>query len=86
MKLGSDVSSLTTTAANAAVQQNMTLQLAARSDSLTVNETAESAEVHVETASTQLGDVVTGKAMTIALGLSSRDFFAFGDAILGTRD
>src|SRR5262249_54153715 len=58
---------------NAAVQQNVTLQLAARSEAVTVTETAEDAQVHVETASTQLGDVVSGKAMT-EVALNGRSF------------
>jgi len=49
----------------------MTLQLAQRSEEVTVTET--SAEVHVETASTQLGEVVSGKAMT-AVALNGRSF------------
>src|SRR5271170_6097730 len=47
---------------NADVQQNMTLQLAEQTQEVTVSDTA--AEVHVETASTQMGDVVAGKTMT----------------------
>jgi hypothetical protein len=57
--------------ANAAIEQNMTLQLAQRSEEVTVTESAP--EVHVETASTQLGDVVSGKAMT-GVALNGRSF------------
>jgi len=57
--------------ANAAVEQNMTLELAQRSEEVTVLDTV--SEVHVETASTQLGDVVSGKQMT-AVSLNGRSF------------
>jgi hypothetical protein len=57
--------------ANAAIQQNMTLQVAERSEAVTVSET--SADVHVETATTQLGEVVSGKEMT-AVALNGRSF------------
>jgi hypothetical protein len=57
--------------ANAAIQQNMTLQVAEHSDAVTITETI--ADVHVETASTQLGEVVSGKAMT-AVALNGRSF------------
>src|SRR5580658_3963981 len=43
---------------NADIQQNMTLQLAQQTQELTVSDTAADVEVHVETASTQMGDVV----------------------------
>jgi hypothetical protein len=57
--------------ANAAIEQNMSLQLAQRSEEITVSETAN--DVHVETASTQLGDVVSGKEMTV-VALNGRSF------------
>ncbi|MBZ5603046.1 MAG: carboxypeptidase-like regulatory domain-containing protein [Acidobacteriia bacterium] len=57
--------------ANAAIAQDMTLQLAQRSEEITVRENA--TEVHVETASTQMGEVVSGKAMT-SVALNGRSF------------
>jgi hypothetical protein len=57
--------------ANAAIVQNMTLQVAERSEEVTVSDTV--SEVHVETASTQLGDVVASKQMT-AVALNGRSF------------
>src|ERR1700723_4503746 len=49
---------------NAVITQNMTLQLAEHTEQVTVSGTASDVEVHVETASTQMGDVVSGKTMT----------------------
>ena len=57
--------------ANAAIEQNVTLQLAHRSEEITVIDTA--SEVHVEAASTQLGEVVSGKQMT-SVALNGRSF------------
>jgi hypothetical protein len=57
--------------ANAAIEQNIALQLAERSEEITVSDTV--ADVHVETASTQLGDVVSGKEMTV-VALNGRSF------------
>src|SRR4029079_1465194 len=48
--------------ANAAIQMDLTLELAQRSEEVTVSDTVE--QIHVETVSTQLGDGVTGKQMT----------------------
>src|SRR5271170_7086990 len=47
--------------ANANIEQNMTLQVAQQTQELTVTGTADNVEVHVETASTQMGDVVAAK-------------------------
>jgi hypothetical protein len=57
--------------ANAAIDQNMTLQLGERSEQITVTDTA--SDVHVENASTQLGEVVSGKQIT-AVALNGRSF------------
>src|SRR5262249_11071460 len=57
--------------ANAAIVQNITLQVAKREDDVTVTDKA--ADVHVEVASTQLGQVVSGSAMT-AVALNGRSF------------
>ena len=57
--------------ANAEIEQNVILQLAQRSEEMTVTDTASA--VHVETASTQLGEVVSGKAMT-SVALNGRSF------------
>jgi hypothetical protein len=57
--------------ANAAIDQNMTLQLAQRSEEVTVSDAV--SDVHVETASTQLGEVVSGKQMT-EVALNGRSF------------
>jgi hypothetical protein len=57
--------------ANAAVDQSVALQLAQRSEEITVTETV--SEVHVEAASTQLGEVVSGKEMT-SVALNGRSF------------
>ncbi len=63
---------------NAAVKQAVTLQVAEQTQELTVSDTASDVEVHVETASTQMGDVVVGKTMTeVALnGRSYTDLLA----------
>ena len=57
--------------ANAAIEQNITLQLAERSEEVTVSDTV--SEIHVESASTQLGQVVSGREMT-AVALNGRSF------------
>src|SRR5216684_487646 len=57
--------------ANAAVEQSVALQVAQRSDEITVTDAA--SEVHVEAASTQMGEVVLGKDMT-AVALNGRSF------------
>ena len=57
--------------ANAAIEQNMTLELAQRSEEITVNDAV--SDVHVETASTQLGEVVSGRQMT-GVALNGRSF------------
>ncbi len=69
---------------NANVRQNITLQLAEQTQELTVSDTAADAEVHVETASTQMGDVVIGKTMTeVALnGRSYTDLLALQPGIV----
>src|SRR3984885_6134593 len=69
---------------NADIQQNMTLQVAQQTQELTVSDTAADVEVHVETASTQMGDVVVGKTMTeVALnGRSYTDLLALQPGIV----
>src|SRR4029079_10636177 len=57
--------------ANAAIQLDLTLELAQRPDEITVSDSAE--QIHVETVSTQLGDVVSGKQMT-TVALNGRSF------------
>ena len=57
--------------ANAAVEQDMMLDVAQRADEVTASDTV--SDVHVETASTQLGEVVSGKEMT-AVALNGRSF------------
>ena len=57
--------------ANAAIEQNIMLQVAERSEEVTVSDTI--SEVHVETASTQLGEVVSGREMT-EVALNGRSF------------
>ncbi len=71
---------------NADIQQNMKLQLAEQTQELTVSDTASDVEVHVETASTQMGDVVAGKTMTeVALnGRSFTDLLALQPGIVPT--
>ena len=59
--------------ANAAVEQNMALQLAQRIEGVTVTDTVSDVNVHVETASTQLGEVVSGRQMT-TVALNGRSF------------
>ena len=70
--------------ANAAIQLDLTLELAQRTEEVTVSDTAE--QIHVETVSTQLGDVVTGKQMTtVALnGRSFTDLLALQPGIVPT--
>jgi len=70
--------------ANAAIEQNMTLELAQRSEEVTVTDTL--SDVHVETASTQLGEVVSGREMTsVALnGRSFTDLLALQPGIVPT--
>ena len=58
---------------NAVIVQNLTLQIAEQSSAVTVSDTTAAAEVHVETASTQLGDVVSGTQMT-EVALNGRSF------------
>jgi Carboxypeptidase regulatory-like domain/TonB dependent receptor len=69
---------------NAVIEQNMTLQLAQQTQELTVTGTADNVEVHVETASTQMGDVVAAKTMTdVALnGRSFTDLLALQPGIV----
>ncbi len=69
---------------NADIQQNMTLQLAQQTQDITVSATATDVEVHVETASTQMGDVVAAKTMTeVALnGRSYTDLLALQPGIV----
>jgi hypothetical protein len=69
---------------NADVLQNMTLQVSQQTQELTVSDTAADVEVHVETASTQMGDVVVGKTMTdVALnGRSYTDLLALQPGIV----
>ena len=57
--------------ANAAIEQNITLQLAERSEEVTVSDTV--TQIHVENASTQLGEVVSGRQMT-EVALNGRSF------------
>jgi hypothetical protein len=68
--------------ANAAVEQNIALQLAQRSEEITVTDAV--SEVHVETASTQLGEVVSRQEMTsVALnGRSYTDLLALQPGIV----
>jgi len=54
---------------DAVVRVDLTLELATRSESITVTET----EIRVETDTTQMGEVVTGRAMT-AVALNGRSF------------
>jgi Carboxypeptidase regulatory-like domain len=69
---------------NAAVKQNVTMQLARITREVTVTGAAESVDVHVETASTQMGDVVAGRTMTdVALnGRSYTDLLALQPGIV----
>ena len=57
--------------ANAAIEQNVTLQLAHRSEEITVSDYV--SDIHVETANTQLGEVVSAGEMT-AVALNGRSF------------
>lgn len=57
--------------ADSAVRVDFTLQVSDKVEQVTVLET--SAEVHVETSSTQIGEVVTGKEMTV-VALNGRSF------------
>ena len=57
--------------ANAAIDQDVTLEISQRSEEVTVSDTA--TDVHVETASTQLGEVVSSTQMT-AVALNGRSF------------
>ncbi len=68
--------------ANAAIDQNISLQLAHRSEEITVTDRV--SEIHVETASTQLGEVVSGREMTdVALnGRSFTDLLALQPGIV----
>ena len=69
---------------NADIAQNMILQLAQQTEEITVTDTATDTEVHVETASTQMGDVVAAKTMTdVALnGRSFTDLLALQPGIV----
>jgi hypothetical protein len=69
---------------NADIAQNMTLQVSEQTQQVTVSDTAADVEVHVETASTQMGDVVGGKTMTsVALnGRSYTDLLALQPGIV----
>ena len=68
--------------ANAAVEQSITLQLTGRIEEVTVQDQV--SDVHVETASTQLGEVVSGRQMTnVALnGRSFTDLLALQPGIV----
>lgn len=57
--------------ANGAVEQNIALQLAERSEEITVSDSM--SRFHVETASAQLGEVVSGREMT-SVALNGRSF------------
>lgn len=57
--------------ANSAIQLDLTLELSQRTEEVTVS--AASEQVHVETVSTQMGDVVTSKQMT-TVALNGRSF------------
>jgi hypothetical protein len=57
--------------ANAAVEQSITLEVAQRAEDVTVTDRV--SDVHVETASTQLGEVVSDRQMT-AVALNGRSF------------
>src|SRR5207248_1063341 len=59
--------------ANAAIEQNVTLQIAERSETVTVSESVSGIDIHVESASTQLGEVVSGREMT-EVALNGRSF------------
>ncbi|MBV8731152.1 MAG: carboxypeptidase regulatory-like domain-containing protein, partial [Acidobacteriia bacterium] len=69
---------------NADIAQNMTMQVSEQTQQLTVTDSAADVEVHVETASTQMGDVVGGKIMTsVALnGRSYTDLLALQPGIV----
>jgi hypothetical protein len=58
---------------NAAVNQSLTMQVAKQEQEVTVTGTAGDVEVNVETASTQMGDVVAAKTMT-EVALNGRSF------------
>src|SRR6202030_69902 len=58
---------------NAAVEQSVTLALGQRTEDITVTDTTSDVNVHVETASTQLGEVVSGAQIT-AVALNGRSF------------
>jgi hypothetical protein len=68
--------------ADAAVRMDFTLQVAEQSQEVTVSESAN--EVHVETSSTQVGEVVSGREMTsVALnGRSYTDLLALQPGIV----
>src|ERR1051326_7890383 len=69
---------------NAAIQIDLTLELAQRAEEIPCSATSE--EIHVETENTQIGDVVTGKQMTsVALnGRSFTDLLALQPGIVPT--
>ena len=65
--------------ANGALVVDLTLEMAEKMEEVTVSETA----AHVETASTQMGDVVTGKMTAVALnGRSYTDLLALQPGIV----
>ena len=68
--------------ANAAIEQNITLELTQRIEEVTVEDQV--SDVHVETASTQLGEVVSNRQMTsVALnGRSYTDLLALQPGIV----
>jgi len=68
--------------ANAAIEQNITLELTQRIEEVTVQDQV--SDVHVETASTQLGEVVSNRQMTsVALnGRSYTDLLALQPGIV----
>jgi hypothetical protein len=57
--------------ANAAIEQDITLEISQRTEEVTVSDTNE--QIHVETASTQLGEVVSSVQMT-SVALNGRSF------------
>jgi outer membrane receptor protein involved in Fe transport len=69
---------------NADIAQNMTMEVSEQTQQVTVSDTAGDVEVHIEKASTQMGDVVAGKMMTsVALnGRSYTDLLALQPGIV----
>jgi hypothetical protein len=68
--------------ADSAVRVDMTLQVSEKVEEVTVSESTN--EVHVETSSTQIGEVVTGKEMTVVAlnGRSYTDLLALQPGIV----